>query len=205
MNLSLYLVTNQDILKQKSILKAIKQAIKGGVSVVQLREKELDYKDFLRLAKKVKKLTDKHRIPLIINDNIKIAKKINASGVHIGQNDEGIKKARKILKNNIIGVSVQNKKRAKKAQKLGADYLGIGTIFATSTKKDTKKPIGLKKLKKIASSVTIPKVAIGGINLKNTKSVMKCGVDGVAVVSAILASKNIKKTSKRFRKLIDSN
>lgn len=206
MDYSLYLVTNSEILKNIELSKAIEQAIKGGVSVVQLREKELDYEQFLNLAKSIKKITDYYNIPLIINDNIKIAKEVNSSGVHVGQDDDSLVKARSILgKDKIIGVSVSNETQAKNAQDSGADYVGIGTVFFTSTKEDIKQPIGLSGLKKIANQITIPKVAIGGINLQNVKDIMSCGVDGVAVISAILASENIQLTSSQFQQRIKQN
>lgn len=197
---SLYLVTNRETLGGKDLFEAVEEAIKGGVSIVQLREKELSDKEFLHVAKKMKKITDFYQVPLIINDNIKIAKEIDASGVHVGQDDERLEKAREILgKDKIIGVSVGNEFEAIKAQEGGADYVGIGTVFFTPTKKDIKKPIGLKHLETIANAITIPKVAIGGINLQNLKEVMHSGIDGVAVISAILASGDIQKISKEFK------
>lgn len=204
MDYSLYLVTNSEILKETKLSKAIKEAIKGGVSVVQLREKKMPYNEFLNLARKIKKITDYYNTPLIINDNIKIANEIDANGVHVGQNDDTLTKAREILgRDKIIGVSVSNLIEAKKAQIGGANYVGIGTIFFTSTKEDIKKPIGLNGLKKIASETPIAKVAIGGINLQNVQDVMSCGVDGVAVVSAILSSDNIAETSSQFLEKIE--
>lgn len=200
---SLYLVTNTSVIKNKDLCRGVEKALEGGVTLVQLREKRLNHKSFLDLAIKVKSLTDKYSVPLIINDNIAIAKEINACGVHIGQDDESLTMARKILSNDkIIGVSVSNEKEAIKAINDGADYLGIGTVFFTSTKKDIKKPIGLAGLEKIAKNVTIPSVAIGGINQQNAMDVMSCGVNGVAVISAILASDDIKKSSSQLLEII---
>lgn len=198
-NYSLYLVTNREILKNKTLYEAVEDAILGGVTIVQLREKNLSYKEFLKIAKELKKLTDKYNIPLIINDNIQIAKEIDASGVHLGQSDENIEKAKKILgKNKLIGISVGNEKEAREAISLGADYLGIGTIFYTKTKKDIKTPIGIEGLKKVVTNITIPCVAIGGINKKNIKEIMQSGVDGVAIISDILEKDDIKKASEEL-------
>ncbi len=200
---SLYLVTNRECLGKKDFLLSIEEALKGGVSVVQLREKELEFDAFLSLAKKLKNLTQRYNVPLIINDNVQIAKLIDCAGVHVGQDDESLENARKILGyQKIIGVSVGNEDEAKKAIEGGADYLGIGTVFFTPTKKDIKTPIGLEGLRRIAKISPIPKVAIGGINLDNLKQTLECGIDGVAVISALLTSTNIKLTSKEFYKII---
>lgn len=200
---SLYLVTDREVLHGKNLFNSVEEAIKGGVSIVQLREKNLLDEEFLSVAKKMKTLTDKHEIPLIINDNIKIAKLIDCAGVHVGQEDKSLHYARGILGDKkIIGVSVGNEKEAKEAIENGADYLGIGTVFFTATKKDIKIPIGTKKLKAITKLSPIPAVAIGGIGLQNLHSVLACGVDGVAVVSAILGDKNPKEISKRFQQII---
>ncbi len=200
---SLYLVTDRKCLGKRDFLKSIEEAIRGGVSVVQLREKELGFEEFLNLAKKLKILTDRYKIPLIINDNVKIAKQVDCAGVHIGQDDESLQNARKILGDKkIIGVSVGDENEALMACEGGADYLGIGTVFFTPTKKDIKTPIGLKGLKNIANISPIPKVAIGGINLENLKETMECGIDGVAVISALLTSTNIELTAEQFYKTI---
>lgn len=200
---SLYLVTNREVLGERDFFLSVEEAIKGGVSVVQLREKKLNSHEFLQVAKKLKTLTDKYQIPLIINDNVHIAKSIDCAGVHVGQDDESLVNARGILgSGKIIGVSVGNEKETKEAIKNGADYLGIGTVFFTPTKEDIKEPIGLEGLRKIAKLSPIPTVAIGGIDLKNCKEVMGCGVDGVAIISAILSKKNIQEVSKKFKKEI---
>lgn len=203
---SLYLVTDRYSLKGKDLFEATKKAIKGGVSLVQLREKELSFKEFLQTAIQMKQITDQFKIPLIINDNIQIAKQINCSGVHVGQDDESLEKARQILGDKkIIGVSVENEEQAIKACRGGADYLGIGTVFFTPTKKDIKKPIGLKKLEKIVEKSSVPTVAIGGINLDNIDKIMKCGVNGAAIISAILSHEDIQKISQKFLKIIKEN
>ena len=196
---SLYLVTDRDILGGRDLCKAVEDSIKGGATVVQLREKFVSEEKFLEIAK----VTKKYNIPLIINDNIKIAKEIDAEGVHIGQSDESLEEARKILgKNKIIGVSVGSVEEALKAERGGADYLGIGTVFYTGSKKDINEPLGLENLKIIADSIKIPSVAIGGIHLNNVKEVMKTGVCGVAVISEILGKEDIEKASKTLLSFI---
>ena len=150
---SVYLVTDRDILKGRDLCRAVEESILGGVTLVQLREKFIGDEEFLKIAKDVQKITKKYNIPLIINDNIKIAKMIDAEGVHIGQSDESLEEARKELgAGKIIGVSVGSLEEAEKAEKGGADYLGIGTVFFTGSKKDINEPLGLEKLEKIAKS-----------------------------------------------------
>lgn len=200
---SLYLVTDRDILGKRDLYKAVEESIKGGATVVQLREKFIDDDKFLEIARELQKITKKYNIPLIINDNVNIAKIIDAEGVHIGQSDETLEEARKILgKDKIIGVSVGSLEEAEKAEKGGADYLGIGAVFFTGSKKDINKPLGLENLKKIAESVKIPTVAIGGIHLDNVKEVMASGVDGVAVISEILGKEDIENASRTLLSFI---
>lgn len=200
---SLYLVTDRDILGNRNLCKAVEDSIKGGVSIVQLREKFVDDETFLKIAKEVQKITKKYNIPLIINDNVKIAKEIDAEGVHIGQSDKPLEETRKILgKDKIIGVSVGSLDEALKAQKGGADYLGIGTIFYTGTKKDINEPLGIEKLKTIVENISIPSVAIGGIHLDNIEEVMKTGVNGVAVISEILGKEDIENATRTLLSFI---
>lgn len=194
---SLYLVTDRDILGNRDLCKAVEDSIKGGATIVQLREKFIDDEKFLEIAKEVQKVTKTYNIPLIINDNVKIAKIIDAEGVHIGQSDESLEQARRELgEDKIIGVSVGSVEEAQKAEIGGADYLGIGTVFFTGSKKDINEPLGLENLEKIAHCVKIPSVAIGGIHLDNVKDVMKAGVNGVAVISEILGKEDIEEATK---------
>lgn len=200
---SLYLVTDRDILGERDLCKAVEDSIKGGATIVQLREKFIDDNKFLEIAKEVQKITKKYNIPLIINDNVKIAKEIDAEGVHIGQSDESLEEARKELgENKIIGVSVGSIEEALKAEIGGADYLGIGTIFYTGSKKDINEPLGIENLKNIVESIKIPCIAIGGIHLNNIKEVMETGVNGVAVISEILGKEDIEKASKTLLSFI---
>lgn len=197
---SLYLVTDRCFLRDISLKKAVEEAILGGTTFVQLREKDISSRQFYEYAKEVKSVTDYYKIPFVINDRIDIAQAVDADGVHLGQKDISLEIARKILgKDKIIGISTGNVQQAIEAEKSGADYIGIGTVFFTGTKKDINKPIGIEGLKDIASKVSIPKVAIGGINESNTKDVITAGVDGVAVISAILGKENVREASKLLK------
>lgn len=195
---SLYLVTDRNILKNRDLKDEVENAIKGGVTLVQLREKECGGKDFLKYAVEVKEITDKYDIPLIINDRVDIALAIDAAGVHVGQNDIPAKVVRELIgKNKILGISASNLEEAKKAVEDGADYLGVGAIYSTSTKKDAKN-VKLNMLKEIRDNIKIPIVAIGGIDKNNAKEVIECNIDGIAVVSAILSENNIELAAKKI-------
>lgn len=199
---SLYLVTDRCFLKDVSLKKAVEEAILGGTTFVQLREKDISSRDFYSYAKEVKEVTDYYKIPFVINDRIDIAQAVDADGVHLGQSDISLGVARKILgENKIIGISTESLSQAIDAEKNGADYIGVGTVFYTGTKKDINEPIGLDGLREICSKISIPKVAIGGINENNLKEVAKTGVDGVAVISAILGKNDIKEASKLLKEL----
>ncbi|WP_040330369.1 thiamine phosphate synthase [Clostridium ihumii] len=196
---SLYLVTDRNILKNRDLKDEVENAIKGGVTLVQLREKECGGKDFLEYAIEVKEITDKYNVPLIINDRVDIALAIDAAGVHVGQNDIPAKVVRELIgKNKVLGISVSNLEEAKKAVEDGADYLGIGAIYSTSTKKDAKN-VKLNMLKEIRDNIKIPIVAIGGIDKNNAKEVIECNIDGIAVVSAILSENDIELAAKNLK------
>lgn len=192
---SVYLVTDRDILQSRDLCEAVEESILGGATVVQLREKYISFEEFVKLGKKLHKITQKYNIPLIINDNVDVAIEVGAEGVHVGQGDEELSKVRAKIGDKIIGVSVENVEEALIAQEGGADYLGIGSIFYTGSKKDINIPIGLEGLKKIVESVNIPNVAIGGIHLDNVREVMKTKTDGVAVISEILGKEDIKEAT----------
>lgn len=197
MNLSLYLVTNP-IDNEDKFLKTIENAIKGGVSVVQLREKDKDTGDIYNIAKKVKEITDKYDVPLIIDDRIDIMLAIDCAGIHIGQSDMPCTVARRLVgENKIIGVSAHTIKEAKKAQKDGADYLGCGAVYPTKTKKNAN-CMTKEDLEKIANEVDIPIVAIGGINKENVEELKNTGISGICVVSAIMNSDNPEKTAEEL-------
>ncbi|KRU24236.1 thiamine-phosphate pyrophosphorylase [Clostridium sporogenes] len=191
-NYELYLITDRRFLKGRELKKVIEDAILGGVTLVQVREKDVSTREFYNVAKEVKEVTDYYKVPIIINDRLDIAQAIDASGVHLGQKDMHLNIAREILgKDKIIGISVGNVKEALEAQNNGADYLGIGTIFPTGSKKDVDAIIGIDGLSKIKDSISIPSVAIGGIDKTNFKDVLKTGIEGISVISAILDEDDI--------------
>ena len=196
-DLMLYLVTDRNMCGEH-LESVVETAIKAGVTIVQLREKQADFKEFCDKALKMKKICDKYNIPLIINDNIDVCLAVDADGVHLGSRDCEIAKARTILGNSkIIGASSREVKTALLAQNAGADYLGVGAVFGTNTKSDAK-AISKDILKEIANSVNIPVVAIGGITADKVSELKGCGIAGVAVVSAILKAQDIDSTTKDF-------
>lgn len=200
-NLLLYVVSDRSWLGDNTLEDELEKAIQGGATFVQLREKDLDFDEFLNQAKSVKSLCEKHNTPFVINDNIEVAIKSNANGVHLGQSDTQLLKARKLLGDDkIIGISVQSVSQAIDAEKNGANYLGVGAIFDTKSKADAKN-VSIDTLKDICSAVDIPVIAIGGICDKNIMQLANSGICGVAVISAILASADIKSSTSKLKKL----
>ncbi len=197
----LYAVTDRSWTGEKSLYEQVEEALKGGVTTVQLREKELDGESFLKEAVEISALCKKYGVPLIINDNVDIAIKCGADGVHVGQEDmEALEVRKKAGDKLIIGISAHSVGEALKAQENGADYLGCGAMFSTSTKKDTN-ILPKETLKEICSSVDIPVVAIGGIGKDNILELKGCGADGVALVSAIFSAADIESECRFLRKL----
>ena len=189
----IYLVTDEKSCKGKEFYSCIEEAIESGVKIVQLREKNLSSKDFYEKALKVKEICKSYEVLFIINDRLDIAQAVEADGVHLGQSDMPIEKAREILKDKfLIGATARNIEEAKKAELLGADYIGSGAIFGTSTKDNAKK-LEMEDLKKIVNSVKIPVFAIGGININNVSMLKNIGLQGVCSVSGILSEKDCKK------------
>jgi len=197
--LKLYLITERRYLRGRSLKKAVEDSILGGVTVVQVREKNISSRLFYEIATAVKEVTDYYNLPLIINDRLDIAQAVDAAGVHLGQSDIHMLAARKILgPEKIIGISAGNVQEALEAEKNGADYLGIGPIYPTGSKSDADDPIGVEGLKKVVEGVSIPSVAIGGINQENFRDVMKAGVNGISIISAILDRDDIKKAAENL-------
>lgn len=186
----LYAVTDRSWLAGKTLRQKVEEALKGGITFLQLREKEMPYADFLAEAKDIVSLARGYRVPVVINDNVDIAMAAGADGVHIGQDDGDIKTVRRTIGDDkILGVSVQTVEQAKEAERAGADYLGVGAMFPTDTKTDAV-VVSKEDLLAISQAVDIPIVIIGGIN-KNTVSQFKgYGADGAAVVSGIFASED---------------
>ena len=201
----LYLVTDRTWLKDKTLPEVVESVLKNKATFIQLREKNLDYEKFKKLATELKGITDQYEIPFVINDNIEIAMEVDADGVHIGQEDLAASKAREILgKDKILGVSVATVEEAIEAEKSGADYLGVGSVFPTNTKLDATN-VEMKEIKKITKAVNIPVVGIGGINEENIHLLKNSGLDGIAVISAILAQKDIEKATRNLYKLAKDN
>lgn len=199
----LYLVTDRFLAAERSIEEVVRGSIAGGVTIVQLREKIAGTREFLNQAFALRKVTKESGIPLIINDRVDIALACGADGVHLGQEDMACTLARPLVGNQmIIGVTVNTPDEAVEAQAAGADYLGAGPVFATSTKTDSSVPIGLAGLREICQVVSIPVVGIGGINAVNAREVIRCGAEGIAVVSAIVASQNPLSAALELRSLI---
>ena len=189
----IYLVTDEKACLEKDFYACIEEAIKGGVKIVQLREKNISTKDFYEKALKVKEICKNYGALFIINDRLDIAQAVGADGVHLGQSDMPIEEARKILKDKfLIGATARNIEEAKKVELSGADYIGSGAIFGTSTKDNAKK-LEMEELKKIVASVKIPVFAIGGININNVGSLKNIGLQGICAVSGILSEKDCKK------------
>lgn len=193
---TLYLCTDRDLMSSATIEENVELAIKGGCTVIQLREKNCSSKEFYDLAVSVKKITDKYNVPLIINDRVDIAMAVDAAGVHIGQSDLPADVVRRIIGDDkIIGVSTAKLAEALKAVKDGADYLGVGAMYSTDTKTDAR-PVTMEELKEIRKNVDIPIVVIGGINMNTLGNFKNIGIDGLAVVSAIVAQPDVEKAAK---------
>ena len=188
----LYAVTDRTWLGEQTLFMQVEEALRGGVTFIQLREKKLNDDLFLEEAIKIKAICKNYQVPFVINDNVDIAKACDADGIHIGQSDRKVSDVRTILgENKIIGVSAQTVEQAINAQQEGADYLGVGAVFSTSTKLDADS-VSFKTLKSICEAVNIPVIAIGGINENNILELSGTGIDGVAVISALFANSNIK-------------
>ena len=198
---SLYLVTDRMRMSTRTLGEAVEQAVIGGCTLVQLREKDISALDFYTLALEIKKITDRYGIPLIINDRIDIAMAAGAAGVHIGQRDIPADIARKVIgKDMLLGVSVSSAAEAIDAVKAGADYLGVGAMFPTGTKPDAGF-VSMEEPGRIRKAVDIPIVVIGGISRENAMLFRPMGVDGLAVVSAVIAKPDIKKSAADLKSL----
>lgn len=200
---TLYLVTDRALMRTATLEQAVEQAIVGGCSIVQLREKAADSRAFYEQALSVKRVTDARGVPLIINDRVDIALAVNAAGVHVGQNDLPAGVVRRILgPGKLVGVSVSTVEQAQKARLDGADYLGVGAMYATATKTDAQ-IVSFDTLRAIRRAVPLPNVVIGGINENTAPHFTKNETDGLAVVSAILAQPDVTAAARRLRALFE--
>ena len=202
-DLLLYAVTDRTWLKGKTLAETVEAALQGGVTLIQLREKELDDEGYLAEALEIKAICDRYEVPLIINDNVDIALASGADGVHLGQKDGDVAKARERLgKNKIIGVSARTLEQALKAQANGADYLGVGAAVGSKTKLDAQ-AVSHKVIQTISETVDIPVVAIGGINRQNAMDLEGTKVRGIAVISDLFAQGDVKKAAQTLRGLAE--
>ncbi len=198
----LYAVTDRSWLNGQTLYEQVEQALKGGVTLVQLREKGLEAEQFLQEARQIQQLCRRFGVPLIINDSIEVALAVDADGVHLGQDDANAAQARQLLgKDKIIGVSAHNVQEALQAVQDGADYLGSGAVFGSGTKTNVS-TLPMQTLREICSAVPIPVVAIGGITEQNLQQLSGSGIAGAAVVSAIFAQENIEEAAIRLRGLL---
>ena len=201
-DLGVYLVTGQELSAGRSTLEVVTKAVDGGVNAVQLREKGMSTRDLVALGKEVRRITKKYGVILIINDRVDVAMAVEADGVHLGQDDFPIEDARRLLgEDAIIGLSVDTAEEAVAAEKLGADYVGLGPIFKTSTKVDTGPVVGPEGIAEVKERINIPVVAIGGINKYNAADVLKAGAHSIAVVTAITKAEDITKEARELVEL----
>lgn len=203
-DLRLYALTDRRWTGDLSLVNQVEQALQGGVTCVQLREKNLKDDQLKDLALAIQKLCQSYQVPFIINDHVDLAIEIQADGIHIGQEDMEAGKVRNLIgPNMILGVSTKTLDQARQAQNVGADYLGVGAVFSTDTKDDAT-IISKSLLKDISETVDIPVVAIGGIKGSNIDNLAGTGIDGVALISAIFAADDITKASQKLRNIVDS-
>jgi len=198
---SLYLCTDRSIMSDASIEECVEKSLRGGVSVVQIREKDCPGKEFLQIAKSVKEITKRYNVPLIINDRVDVAIAVGADGVHVGQDDLPCAIVRSMVgEDMIIGVSASSLTEALKAQQDGADYIGVGAMFATDTKTDAK-VVTMEELDRIRREVSIPIVVIGGINKTTLPDFIGKGIDGIAVVSAIVSQNDVESAARELKSM----
>ena len=199
----LYVITDRTWLGERSLEEQVEETLKGGATFIQLREKELSLDEFLIQAKQIKEITNKYNVPFVINDNVDVAIESDADGVHIGQGDMNAKVVRNLIgRGKILGVSANTVEAAKLAEKDGADYIGVGAVFKTNTKEDAD-TVPVDTIKDICNSVSIPVVAIGGINEKTVSDLKGSGIDGICCISAIFAKDDIYEATKNLLNLAE--
>ena len=204
MNLRLYLVTDSSLSRGRPLIEIVGAALRGGVTVVQYREKSATTRRMIEEARELRALCSEAGVPFIVNDRLDVALAVDADGVHVGQDDMPVRVARALLgPGKILGVSANNPAEARDAMAGGADYIGASPVFATPTKPDAPRPLGLDGLRRMAESVGIPVVAIGGMNAENAASVFGGGAAGVAVVSAIVGACDIEAAAREIRTVVD--
>ncbi|OZM57674.1 thiamine phosphate synthase [Lottiidibacillus patelloidae] len=199
MEFSLYAITGEEFHQGRDLVEVMEEAILGGVDIIQLRDKNSSKNEILEKAKKLRVLTEKYNVPFIVNDHIDIAIAVGADGVHLGQGDLPLLEARKILGNDkIIGISTHHISEARKAERDGADYIGVGPVFPTKSKKDVVDPVTTRYVRQVASEISIPFVAIGGIKVHNVEEVLQAGATRICAISEIVGSTTVKETCEQF-------
>jgi thiamine-phosphate pyrophosphorylase len=202
-NYSLYLVTDSGLSRGRSHEEIVACAIRGGVTIVQLREKDCCTREMIEMARRLVSLCRAHDVPLLVNDRLDVALAVDADGVHVGQDDMPVPIARRLLgPDKILGVTAHTVEEALKAIEEGANYIGASPIFTTATKSDAGEPIGLEELTKICRACSVPVVGISGINASNTGQVIRAGAAGVAVVSAIVSAEDVEKAARELARII---
>ncbi len=202
-DLSLYLVTDRPLSLGRNMEWIVEEAVKGGVTMVQLREKDCSTREFIELAVRLKQKLASYQVPLIINDRVDVALAADADGLHIGQSDMPYRTARRLLgPNKIIGLSVENMEQVHQANELDVDYIGISPVFSTATKTDTASPFGLQGIRQVMQVSKHPAVAIGGINRENATAIMQAGANGIAVVSAICSANSPYEAASALKKKV---
>lgn len=202
-DLNLYLVTDRPLSLGRDMEWIVTQAVEGGVTMVQLREKDADTREFIELAQRLKDVLAPLGVPLLINDRVDVALAVDADGVHIGQSDMPYEMARRLLgPDKIIGLSVENMDDVRRANELDVDYIGISPVYSTTTKTDTAAPFGLEGLREAVRLSVHPTVAIGGMNARTAADVMACGTDGIAVVSAIVSADSPLEAARNLKEIV---
>jgi thiamine-phosphate pyrophosphorylase len=203
MDYTLYLVTDAGISLGRTPTQVVEAAIRGGVTVVQYREKSASTRRMMEEARELRQLCRAGGVPFIVNDRIDVALAVDADGVHVGQDDMPAPLARRLIgKRRILGVSAADVDEARKAEEQGADYVGASPVFATPTKPDAPPPVGIDGLRRMAGAVSIPVVAIGGMNAENARSIILAGAAGVAVISAIVGARDVEAAARAIREAI---
>ncbi len=201
---SLYVITDSKLSRGRSHRQVIEAAIHGGATIAQYREKSASTRQMIDEALELRDLCRAHGVPFIVNDRVDVALAVDADGVHVGQDDMPASLARKLVgRDKIVGVSAENVEEARAAIADGADYLGVGAIFATATKSDAGEPIGIAGLMKIARMSTVPIVVIAGINASNAASVIRAGAAGIAVVSAVVSAEDVERAARELREIVE--
>lgn len=195
----LYVITGEQFYPNRHYMDVIEEAIQGGADIIQLREKKKSKKEMLDMAKNIRALTSKYNVLFIVNDHLDIALAVDADGLHLGQDDLPLQEARRLLgPDKIIGVSTHALSEALEAEQNGADYIGVGPVYATNTKEDVVDPVGLQYVQEVSQNVSIPFVAIGGIKEHNVRDVLQAGAKRVCVVSAIVGAEDVQGAAQSF-------